>query len=99
MSDHGAWLARKTPLIGPATAGCVLSLLLVLPNDARCGAPFVTDDPGTVATNYQRFPDAVRSGVQAEPSFRHAAELQKVLDLAVLSDEKRAELRASADTQ
>jgi hypothetical protein len=49
MSDHGARLARKAPQIGPATAGCVLSLLLVLPNDARCGAPFVTDDPGTVA--------------------------------------------------
>ena len=56
-------------------------------------------DAGTVATNYQRFADAVRTGVQAEPSFRHAAELQKVLDLAVVSDEKRAELRASADTQ
>lgn len=56
-------------------------------------------DPGSVPTNYQRFVDAVRSGVQAEPSFRHAAELQKVLDLAVVSDEKRAELRAHADTQ
>ncbi|MER9306254.1 Gfo/Idh/MocA family oxidoreductase [Mesorhizobium sp. M0293] len=55
-------------------------------------------DAGTVATNYQRFVDAVRTGVQAEPSFHHAAELQKVLDLAVVSDEKRAELRASADT-
>ncbi|RUV28405.1 gfo/Idh/MocA family oxidoreductase, partial [Mesorhizobium sp. M5C.F.Ca.IN.020.32.2.1] len=41
----------------------------------------------------------VRNGVQAEPSFRHAAELQKVLDLAVVSDERRAELRAHADTQ
>ncbi|RUU78464.1 Gfo/Idh/MocA family protein [Mesorhizobium sp. M7A.F.Ca.MR.362.00.0.0] len=56
-------------------------------------------DAGTVPTNYQRFTDAVRSGVQAEPSFRHAAELQKVLDLAVVSDEKRAELRASAETR
>lgn len=56
-------------------------------------------DPGTVATNYQRFVDAVNSGVQAEPSFRHAAELQKVLDLAVVSDAKRTELRANADTQ
>jgi hypothetical protein len=37
--------------------------------------------------------------VQSEPSFHHAAELQKVLDLAVVSDEKRAELRAHADTQ
>jgi len=56
-------------------------------------------DPGTVPTNYQRFVDAVLSGVQPEPSFHHAAELQKVLDLAVVSDEKRAELRAHADTQ
>ncbi|UVK37895.1 Gfo/Idh/MocA family oxidoreductase [Mesorhizobium sp. AR10] len=56
-------------------------------------------DPGSVPTNYQRFADAVRSGVQAEPSFHHAAELQKVLDLAVVSDAKRTELRASADTQ
>ena len=55
-------------------------------------------DAGTVPTNYQRFVDAVRSGVQAEPSFRHAAELQKVLDLAAVSDEKRAELRAHAET-
>ncbi|MCA0028649.1 MULTISPECIES: Gfo/Idh/MocA family oxidoreductase [unclassified Mesorhizobium] len=56
-------------------------------------------DAGTVATNYRRFADAVRTGVQAEPSFRHAAELQKVLDLAVVSDEKRAELAASAQTR
>jgi len=56
-------------------------------------------DAGTVATNYQRFVDAVKSGVQAEPSFHHAAELQKVLDLAVVSDAKRTELRATADTQ
>ncbi|ANT50959.1 Gfo/Idh/MocA family protein [Mesorhizobium amorphae] len=56
-------------------------------------------DAGTVPTNYQRFVDAVLSGVQPEPSFHHAAELQKVLDLAVVSDEKRAELRAHADTQ
>jgi hypothetical protein len=52
-----------------------------------------------VPTNYQRFVEAVASGVQTEPTFRHAAGLQKVLDLAVVSDEKRAELRANADTQ
>jgi len=56
-------------------------------------------DAGTVPTNYQRFAEAVMSGVQTEPNFRHAAGLQKVLDLAVVSDEKRAELRANADTQ
>jgi predicted dehydrogenase len=54
-------------------------------------------DPGSVPTNYQRFVDATRSGTQAEPSFRHAAELQKVLDLAVVADERRAELRADAE--
>lgn len=62
-------------------------------------AKWVELDAGTVPTNYQRFTDAVRTGVQAEPSFHHAAELQKVLDLAVVSDEKRAELRASAETR
>lgn len=56
-------------------------------------------DAGTVPTNYQRFVDAVASGVQTEPSFHHAAELQKVLDLAMMSEEKRTELRAGADTQ
>jgi len=56
-------------------------------------------DAGTVLPNYQRFAEAVKSGIQTEPNFRHAAGLQKVLDLAVVSDEKRAELRADADTQ
>jgi predicted dehydrogenase len=56
-------------------------------------------DAASVPTNYQRFADAVLSGVQAEPSFRHAAELQKVLDLAVVADQKRAELQAHAETR
>jgi predicted dehydrogenase len=56
-------------------------------------------DAGSVPTNYRRFVDAVRDGIPPEPSFRHAAELQKVLDLAVVADEKRAELRAYAGTQ
>jgi hypothetical protein len=56
-------------------------------------------DSGSAPTNYQRFVDALRNGVQAEPSFRHAADLQKVLDLAVVADEKRTELRVQADTQ
>ena len=58
-----------------------------------------TLDAGTVPTNYQRFADAVRSGVPPEPSFRHAAELQKVIDLAVVANQKRAELPVHADTQ
>jgi len=39
-----------------------------------------------VITNYQRFTDAVNLGKVAEPSFMHAANLQKVLDLGVVSD-------------
>jgi predicted dehydrogenase len=44
-----------------------------------------------VETNYQRFAEAVRTGVQTEPSFRHAAGLQKVLDLALVADRDRGE--------
>ena len=46
-----------------------------------------------VPTNYQRFAEAVRTGVAAEPSFRHAAGLQKVLDLALVADLDRMEHR------
>lgn len=35
-----------------------------------------------VPTNYQRFAEAVRLGATLEPSFRHAANLQRLLDLA-----------------
>ncbi len=49
-------------------------------------------DAGTVLTNYQRFIDAVRAGKTAEPGFRHAADLQKVLDLAMLTEKERREL-------
>ena len=45
-----------------------------------------------VLTNYQRFAEAVRTGQMDQPSFRHAAELQKVLDLASVSDMERKEL-------
>lgn len=45
-----------------------------------------------VPTNYQRFAEAVRTGKMQEPSFRHAAELQKVLDLATVSEQQRKEL-------
>ncbi len=51
----------------------------------------VEADP--VPTNYQRFAEAVRTGVQTEPSFRHAAGLQKVLDLALVADLDRKEHR------
>jgi predicted dehydrogenase len=49
-------------------------------------------DAGTVLTNYQRFIDAVRAGKPAEPGFRHAADLQKVLDLAMVTEKERREL-------
>jgi predicted dehydrogenase len=44
-----------------------------------------------VKTNYERFVTAVRSGRQDDPDFRHAAGLQKVLDLALVADLDRKE--------
>ncbi len=46
-----------------------------------------------VRSNYRRFVEAVNSGRQDDPDFRHAAELQKVLDLALVADRDRAEHR------
>ena len=48
-------------------------------------------DAGTVPTNYQRFAQAVKTGIQPDPAFRHAANLQKVLDLAILTEKERCE--------
>ncbi len=39
-----------------------------------------------VETNFQRFISAIRTGDPVQPSFAHGAGLQRVLDLAVLSD-------------
>ena len=50
-------------------------------------------DAGTVPTNYQRFAAAVAAGQQIEPGFRHAAELQKILDLAIETERERRELK------
>ena len=50
-------------------------------------------DAGTVPTNYQRFAAAVAAGEKIEPGFRHAAELQKVLDLAIETEKERRELK------
>jgi predicted dehydrogenase len=47
----------------------------------------------SVSTNYQRFAEAVISGVQPDPNFRHAANLQKVLDLAMVTERERRELK------
>jgi predicted dehydrogenase len=45
-----------------------------------------------VLTNYERFVQAVKSGRSSDPNFRHAAGLQKILDLAVRTDSERREL-------
>ena len=44
-----------------------------------------------VPTNYMRFADAVKAGKTLEPSFRHATNIQKVLDLATVTDRDRME--------
>ena len=49
-------------------------------------------DAGKVPTNYQRFAEAVKAGRPAGPDFRHAADLQKVLDLAIQTELERREL-------
>lgn len=49
-------------------------------------------DAGTVLTNYQRFADAVKAGVNGEPDFRHAATLQRALDLAFETEKERREV-------
>lgn len=41
-----------------------------------------------VETNYQRYADAVRRGVQVDPDFARAAQLQEILDLAARSDQE-----------
>lgn len=44
-----------------------------------------------VPTNYQRFAAAVKAGRNGEPDFRHAADLQKALDLAFVTEKERRE--------
>ena len=46
-----------------------------------------------VLTNYQRFAAAVMTGSSQDPSFRHAANLQRVLDLAMVTETERRELK------
>lgn len=48
-------------------------------------------DVPKVDTNYQRFYQAVTAGKTLEPSFRHAAELQKALDLCNVTESSRKE--------
>jgi predicted dehydrogenase len=67
------------------------SLLRVCIGDDIKAGTFREVKADPVATNYQRFAEAVRTGIQTEPSFRHAAGLQQVLDLALVADRDRAE--------
>ncbi len=69
------------------------SLRACLGADAETGTwQTVTAEP--VLTNYQRFAIAVREGRTAEPSFRRAADLQKLLDLSALTALRRIEMSA-----
>lgn len=42
-------------------------------------------------TNYARFTESVRTGINQEPSFRHAANLQRIIDLAATTERERRE--------
>ena len=66
-------------------------MFVVLGEDAQTGSWRELEVP-PVPTNYERFAAAVRSGVNDQPNFRHAAALQRVLDLAAVSDLERREL-------
>jgi predicted dehydrogenase len=48
-----------------------------------------------VETNYQRFIAAVRAGKTQDPSFRRAADIQKVLDTAQVSDREHRDVAVS----
>jgi predicted dehydrogenase len=48
-------------------------------------------DAGEVPTNYMRFAEAVETGENGEPTFRHAANLQRALDLAFVTEKERIE--------
>ncbi|WP_205927949.1 Gfo/Idh/MocA family protein [Rhizobium terricola] len=49
-----------------------------------------------VETNYQKFVAAIRDGHGQQPDFRHAANLQRVLDLALRTEAERRELSVSS---
>lgn len=68
------------------------SKLRVVLGESAESATWEEMDVEPVPTNYQRFAEAVASGVNGEASFRHAANLQRVLDLAMASDYQRREL-------
>ena len=82
FGDKGGLEVRHTPTSS--------TLLTCLGADVETGVWSQAVAP-PVATNYQRFAEAVRAGRNGEPSFRHAAALQKALDLATAADAARAE--------
>jgi len=56
-------------------------------------ASWKTIEVEPVPTNYQRFVEAVRTRGPHNPDFRHAANLQRVLDLAMVAERERRELK------
>ncbi|MEO5807809.1 Gfo/Idh/MocA family oxidoreductase [Devosia sp.] len=70
-------------------------LLTCLGPDAETGT-WTEMECDPVPTNYERFYAAVQDGKTAEPSFRHATNLQKVLDLATVTDTDRREHAVNA---
>ncbi|RWJ04410.1 MAG: Gfo/Idh/MocA family oxidoreductase [Mesorhizobium sp.] len=87
FGDKGALEVVSTPEGGTSLKAC-------LGQDID-NAVWREIDVEEVPTIWQRFVEAVESGQVAEPSFRYAANLQKVVDLAVKSEHERAELTVS----
>ncbi len=81
--DRGALEVIHTPE-GSSLRGCI--------GEDVENARWREIDAGQVPTNYERFVAAVREGRPVEPGFRHAADLQKVLDLAIAAETARREL-------
>lgn len=69
-------------------------LYTCLGDDAETGT-WTEVDVDPVPTNYERFYEAVQVGKTLEPSFRHATNLQKVLDLSTITDRDRREHRVA----
>ncbi|MBJ6987557.1 Gfo/Idh/MocA family oxidoreductase [Devosia sp. MC521] len=65
-------------------------LLTCLGDDAET-ATWTEVQVDKVQTNYERFVEACRTGKNLEPSFRHATNIQKVLDLGTVTDRDRTE--------
>ncbi len=70
-------------------------LMTCLGSDLEAGT-WTEMEAEPVETNYARFVRSVHTKEALEPSFRHAANLQKILDLAAVTQRDRAEHEASA---